>query len=286
MKSQIQSEEKQQFEDLGYLDVPNALSSQQVSRLIARMDDLTRDEPDKIHNVADILGMNEEFLELIDLPTVLPKVQTLLGENIWVNHSHFNINPPSAEKPIASIPNGYGWHRDGGTINVDVPPPAPLLSIKVGFYLTDLSEPERGQTHLIRGSHRSGEKPPGPYEMPPSAFPLCVKPGTALLYDRRSIHSIRSPNLSNITRRVIFIQYAFRWLCPVDEMTVEHLRDRCNAVQLQLLGLTTTFHKNLDGGKGRSGRYYPTTKDVALGYSRKDQIVRQLRWWKEKYFGR
>ena len=286
MKPQIQTEEKQQFEDLGYLAVPDALSSQQVSRFSAIMDDLTRGEPDKIHNVADILGMNEGFLEIIDLPTVLPKVQKLLGENIWLNHTHFNINPPSAEKEIASYPNGYGWHRDGGAINFDVPPPAPLLSIKIGFYLTDLSEPDRGQTYLIRGSHRSGERPPGPYEMPSSAFPLCVKPGTAIMYDRRSIHSIRSPNRSNITRRVIFIQYAFRWLSPVDEMSVDYLRDRCNPVQLQLLGLTGTFHKNLDGGKGRSGRYYPTTQDVPLGYSRKDQMVRQLRWWKGKFLGR
>lgn len=281
--TQLTSEEKQQFEDLGYLAVPNALSSQQVSRLIAVMDELTRDEPGKIHNVADILGMNDEFLKLVDLPTVLPKVQKLLGENIWLNHSHFNINPPSAEKEIASIPNGYGWHRDGGTINVDVPPPAPLLSIKIGFYLTDLSEVGRGQTYLIKGSHRSGEKCPGPQEMPPSAFPLSVKPGTAVLYDRRSIHSIRSPNLSNITRRVIFIQYAFRWLCPVDAMTVEHLRDRCNSVQLQLLGLSSTY-QTVDGARGRSGRYYPSTQDVHLGNKLTDNLLRQFRWWRKKIF--
>ena len=282
---QITAEEKDQFENLGYLAVPNALSPEKVSRLIAVMDELTCDRPEQIHNVADVLGRSDEFLDLIDLPTVFPKVQKLLGENIWVNHSHFNINPPSAEKELASIPNGYGWHRDGGSINVDVPPPAPLLSIKVGFYLTDLSEVGRGQTYLIQGSHRTGEKPPGPQEMPPSAYPLCVKPGTAMLYDRRTIHSIRSPNLSNITRRVIFIQYAFRWLCPVDAMTVEHLRDRCNAVRLQLLGISSTY-QSIDGAAGRSGRYYPSTQDVAVGYKMKDNLLRQLRWWGNRILGR
>ena len=282
---QITAEEKDQFENLGYLAVPNALSPEKVSRLIAVMDELTCDRPEQIHNVADVLGRSDEFLDLIDLPTVFPKVQKLLGENIWVNHSHFNINPPSAEKELASIPNGYGWHRDGGSINVDVPPPAPLLSIKVGFYLTDLSEVGRGQTYLIQGSHRTGEKPPGPHEMPPSAYPLCVKPGTAMLYDRRTIHSIRSPNLSNITRRVIFIQYAFRWLCPVDAMTVEHVRDRCNAVRLQLLGISSTY-QSIDGAAGRSGRYYPSTQDVAVGYKMKDNLLRQLRWWGNRILGR
>ena len=77
------------------------------------------------------------------------------------------------------------------------------------------------------------------------------------------IHSIRSDNTSDITRKVVFIQYAYRWMCPVDAMTVEHLRDQCDPIRLQLLGLSPNYNV-IDGAAGRSARYHPRPQDVPL----------------------
>ena len=270
------------FNSQGYIAVPGALDGAQVRRLTAAIDELTAGDTRSIHNVADIFGKHDAFLELLDLPSVLPVVAELLGSNIWVNHSHYNFNPASAGDDIGNYPNGYGWHRDGGAIHQDLPWPPPLLSVKIGFYLTDLSEPGRGQTYFIRNSHLTGEQKPGPYELPESAFPMMVTPGTAVLFDRRLIHSIRSPNTSGVSRHVVFIQFAYRWMAAVDAMRVEHLRKKCTPVQLQLLGMTTTMH-TIDGAQGRSGAYYPSTRDIPLSgrktttrYVKAISLLRQL----------
>ena len=254
---------KDEFEEQGYIAIPDALTTEQVERLVAAIDKLTARSPDKIHNVADIFGKHDAFLELLDLPTVLPTVTELLGSNIWVNHSHFNANPVTESTDVTEYDNGYGWHRDGGAIHRDLPWPPPLLTLKVGFYLTDLTQPSAGQTYFVRDSHKTGEKTPDRYDLPSSAFPMMVKGGTAVLFDRRLIHSIRSANNSETKRRVIFIQYAYRWMAANDAMNVRHLRRKLNPVQQQMLGLTTSI-TSVDGARGRSGRYYPGPSDVPL----------------------
>jgi ectoine hydroxylase-related dioxygenase (phytanoyl-CoA dioxygenase family) len=251
------------FEQQGYITIPDALSGQQVERLCSAIDELTARNPDKIHNVADIFGKHDAFLELLDLPTVLPTVTELLGTNIWVNHSHLNANPATDATDVSEFDNGYGWHRDGGAIHKDLPWPPPLLSIKIGFYLTDLTTPGSGQTYFVHDSHKTGERTPAAQELPDNAFPMMVKAGTAVLFDRRLIHSIRSPNHSGSKRRVIFTQYAFRWMAAVDPMNVGRLRKKCNPVRQQLLGLTTGVH-TIDGAEGRSGLYYPGPGDIPL----------------------
>ena len=251
------------FEQEGYITIPDALSGQQVASLSSAIDDLTARDPGKIHNVADIFGKHDAFLELLDLPTVLPVITELLGTNIWVNHSHFNANPATDEKDVSAFANGYGWHRDGGAIHKDLPWPPPLLSIKIGYYLTDLMEQGSGQTYFIRDSHNTGERTPHAQELPDSAFPMMCKAGTAVLFDRRLIHSIRSANYSGNKRRVIFVQYAFRWMAAVDPMDIDHMRKKCSPVRRQLLGMTTKV-RTIDGAQGRSGLYYPGPEDLPL----------------------
>lgn len=271
-------EDKELFEQQGFLTIPDALSDTQIALLIEAIDKLTEGEPSKIHNVADIFGKHDAFLDLLDLPTVLPAVRALMGDNIWVNHSHFNANPITWSNDIGNYSNGYGWHRDGGAIHKDLPWPPPLLSLNVGFYLTDLGEPGRGETYFIRDSHLSGERPPGPQQLPDSAFAMLVSPGTAVLFDRRLIHSNRSTNSSGLKRRVVFIQYAFRWMAAVDSMNVEYLRRKCSPVRRQLLELSTGIH-TIDGARGRSGHYYPIASDIPLSGRKGVGFLRKLGSW-------
>lgn len=257
------------FARKGYLVVPDALSPAQVARMREAVDRLTEDGPKPGQltiNVADILGKDDAFLDLIDCPRVFPKLWGILGWNIWVQHSHIVVTPPIAEN--ADEPFQYGWHRDGGAINRDVQLGAPLL-VKVGFYLSDVTL-DGGPTLMI--DDPNAEIPPTTAR-PANARPLVAKAGTAVLFGNRTIHSLKSPNKSRETRRAVFIQYGYRWIQPLDRSSHDHLADRVNAVRRQLLGLTTTFtNETYKGSEGRSGRFVPSGDDVPLFFFIKELL--------------
>ena len=90
--------------------------------------------------------------------------------------------------------------------------------------------------------------------MPSEAVSVRVKAGSAVIFDRRILHSA-SRNLSDITRKVLFYGYSYRWLQPRDNMTVEHLYSQCDPIRKQLLGAGPT------GGLGYTA---PKDEDVPL----------------------
>lgn len=253
-------EERSSFENEGYLVVRDALSAEQAGALSAAVDRCGRDEARGFYNRPDILGLDDAFVELVDNPPVLAKIAGLLGWNIRVNHTHFNVRPPddsSAEYP-------YYWHRDGGLVGTDLQDQMPMMAIKVGFYLTDMRQPDHGQTYILPLScprERELARDLSPHDPPPpDAVPLNVPAGAAVLFQQRVLHSQGSPNLSPVTRKAIFVQWAFRWLYPVDTMTVGDLRARVtDPVRRQMLG----FDQERPPGK-LSAHYYPSSDDIPL----------------------
>lgn len=265
----LTAEEREDFlRRKGYLVVPDALSPETVERVRAAVDRLAAGGPRPGQlsvNLADILGQDDAFLDLIDCPRVFPKIWGILGWNIWVQHSHLVVNPPAPPAAPSSAPFKYGWHRDGGAINRDVQLATPLL-VKVGFYLSDVTH-DGGPTLMLEDADPDAAIPAAT-ELPTNVRALVVKAGTAVLFGNRAIHSLRSPNTSPHTRRAVFIQYGYRWIHSLDRSTVEHLAERVSPVRRQLLGLTTTYTTAAyKGSEGRSGRFVPGPDDVPLfGY--------------------
>ena len=132
---------------------------------------------------------------------------------------------------------------------------------KVGYYLTDVSEPGRGNTLILPGSHLQNEIEceQNGRASPEGAEPLCVPAGSAMILDRRTWHS-RSANQSDMTRKVIWYGYSYRWLRPKDEMTVEHLFQQLDPIRRQLLG--DGLSANATCGLGR------LRPDLAVGWRR------------------
>jgi ectoine hydroxylase-related dioxygenase (phytanoyl-CoA dioxygenase family) len=247
------------FERDGYLALPGVVPPALIraaSEAIVRIIGTSRG----VVNRANILALDPAFLELVDLEPVLSAVQLLLGSNIYVNHTHLNFNPTESGSSSAAA---YGWHRDGGAINDDLGPNGPMLSIKVAFYLTDLIAQGSGETIVIPGSHRTDAPLPHGAHLPEDARRLLVPSGTAVLYDRRLVHSLRSANVAGPARLAVFVQYAFRWLATVDEMDRPVNADRLNATRRQLLGMTD-IDRSVGGAAGRSSRYYPDALAVPL----------------------
>jgi len=258
LEHRLTSAEREFFNTNGYLIIENALDEQTTQRLIAALDRVdTRERTDanrgKLLSVTNIVQEDPGYVELIDNPRVFPKVWGSLGWNIYLYHSHLDVSPPA---DAAALTWRVAWHQDSMRVNDEIESsPRPRLSLKVGYYLTDVSQPDRGNTLIVPGSHLWDEIdcPADGVTNPEGAEPLCVKPGSAVLIDRRIWHS-RSPNLWDQTRKVVWYGYSYRWLRPKDEMTVEHLYPQLTPIQRQILG----------DGLSANGTYDPADRDVPL----------------------
>lgn len=266
----LTAEEAATFEEQGYFVVKNALTAALVGRLTEAVDRVDAEERQRrgidagaTHNLLDFIGRDDLFLELLDWPRTFPKVWGLLGWHIQLYHSHMIVTPPLS--PDAT-PKRLGWHQDSGRVNIDLETePRPRISLKVAFFLTDCTTPERGNFHCVPGSQRRNrlELPTDGVSDPPEAVPVEAAAGDAVFFDRRVWHA-PGHNRSETTRKVLFYGYSYRWLRPRDDMTVGHYMDRCDPIRRQLLGASPS------GGHGYTS---PKPEDVPL------------KGWIEEYLG-
>ena len=259
-------EERESFETNGYFIVPNALDEATVESLVVATDELERIhrpkyearglKPHQSLNVLDFMGKDERFLPLIDWPKTFMKVVDILGWHIQLYHSHIIVTPP-LPRSAWDDQRRLGWHQDSGRINIDIEcNPRPRISLKVGFFITDTRETDRGNFHVVPGSHLDNalRMPDDPRVDPSNATPVCTQPGDAVFFDRRLWHAA-GRNTSDYTRKALFYGYSYRWLKPRDDMTVSHYMKDADPVRKQLLGASP------NGGFGFTS---PTDEDVPL----------------------
>jgi ectoine hydroxylase len=232
----------------GFVSVPGALGPAAVADLVAGLDRVYEDEIAQgrgragapMHLLGGI-GRDNAFLELVDHPAVFPVIWGELGWNIHLYHCHLDVTPPRRQPRHRSA---WGWHQDGGRQNLELEgAPRPRMSLKVAFWLSDVSVPGRGNILIVPGSHERNtlarpEHPELGFDPPTGAVPVLASPGDALILDRRLWHS-RSDNLSEHTRRVIFLAYSYRWIRPRDEFGIQPSNKRflsLSPVRRQLLG--------------------------------------------------
>ena len=252
--------EKERFERDGFITLDNVLDAHQITHYRSMIDaiyaqhlqtgfdpyanDLLR--ADQSFFYPDILGCDQTFIDLLDHPRVFPKVLGILGWNIYSYHTHFLVTPPKSatQADLDQDTARDAFHQNSGraSLDVEVRPP-PHLTVKTVYWLSDVSEPGRGNLQVVPGSHwRDPVDLPAPGVVPPDAVAICAKPGDVLLFDRRLWHS-SSPNYSNITRKGLFYAYGYRWLRAHDEMTISDDIMRGNdPVRRQLLGYSRTNH--------------------------------------------
>ncbi|MEK8132631.1 phytanoyl-CoA dioxygenase family protein [Paenibacillus filicis] len=235
------AEWKAQFEEQGYLILPGVLSQEQVGRLNAAIDDLLEEEPGSLaHNIYHSVERHPEIAALIDEPTVLPLIVNLLGYNIQLHISHLTIRKPNPEQVKTETNSFINWHQDGP--HPQFPSIQGITStyyIKACYILSDMSEPNRGNTKVIPGSHNRPYSPEhtnvdGVLE---NELQVCGKPGDVFIFTQSLWHS-GAPNLSTFTRRQLFFGYSPIWMRPIDYRTVsDRLLEGASPVRRQLLGV-------------------------------------------------
>jgi ectoine hydroxylase-related dioxygenase (phytanoyl-CoA dioxygenase family) len=209
----------------GFVLIPGALDPISLHELLAATDRVYEEErtadrlgADGMLHMFSFVSRDPAFERLLDHPATFPLIWGALGWNIHMYHCHLDVRPPS--------PPGerrWGWHQDGGRINLEIETcPRPRLALKIAYFLSDASEPGRGNTRVLPGSHLSDSIPrPAPGETdftdPEGAMPVLAEPGTAMIFDRRLWHS-RSDNHSDEVRKALFLAYTYRWIRPRDEL--------------------------------------------------------------------
>ena len=134
--------------------------------------------------------------------------------------------------------------------------PHPRILLKIAYAISDQSDPTTGATILVPGSNRLVGKLPVDPDTGKAfgAISMNVKAGDAFIFEQRTWHGI-GHNSSEQARKTIFMGYAYRWVKPMDYLTMpEELIAKCNPIQKQLLGVV-----------GDPLSYYlPSDEDVPL----------------------
>ena len=259
LQYRLTAEERKTFDTTGLLVLENTLDMAQVAALTEATDHIFAQKLAQGHDPRSALFYpnfipdNSLFADLVDYKKILPKVWGLLGWNIYLYHAHLIVTPPTGQPPDNKT---FGWHQDSGRVNQEMEShPRPRLSLKVAYFLSDASEPGRGNFWVIPNSHVSDtlERSPDGMGQPTGAVPVLAKPGTAVFFDRRLWHAA-SPNGSEVTRKVLFYGYGYRWLRTKDDMTVQTLWEQSDPIRRQMLG----------AGVNANGHYSPSDADVPL----------------------
>nr|WP_018759430.1 phytanoyl-CoA dioxygenase family protein [Paenibacillus terrigena] len=234
------SEFIQMFNDEGYLLLKGVLSEEKVRRLNAAIDGILDDEPESLsYNIYNSVERHDEIASLIDEPSVLPLIVQLLGYNIQLHISHLTVrkpNPGDVQTPTNSFIN---WHQDGPH------PQFPMIGgltatyyIKVCYILSDMSEPNRGNTKIIPSSHNRVYQPESDNvrETLSDEIQICGDPGDVFIFPQNLWHS-GAPNHSTETRRQLFLGYSPIWMRPIDyKVASERLLKDASPIRKQLLG--------------------------------------------------
>lgn len=253
--------ERLEFNERGYIVLEDLLTEEQMQALepaCDRIDAQERSErgldPHARLTVRDVMWRDPSLLDLVDLPTALPKIWELLGWNIQIYHTVTAYSPP--ELPENREVRHQGWHQDSGQLNLDLEySPRPMISLKIAYFLSDCMEEGMANFWVVPGSQerdfdRSGDRSVAPE----GAVPVFVPRGGAVIFDRRIWHTATS-NGSDVCRKAIFYGYSYRWLRPRDDQKVEHLLEGSDPIRRQLLG---------DGPTGGFGYTSPSDEDVPL----------------------
>jgi hypothetical protein len=211
----LTDEERFMFETFGYLVIPDALTPEETEACLAAAQRLHAPYPaGEWRQLGHTYELEPAMEHLIDHPSVLNKVRALMGD-------YFILQSTWCTKQPAGGAHG-GYHQDGSSVYDfrRLATPTPLVQLRVGYFLTDQSQPNMGNMAMIPGSHNASMKLPksvnGEHDLPISHV-VCGKSGAALMFHQGVWHRTQK-NEMDFDRYTMHMVYAPPWLVPSDRM--------------------------------------------------------------------
>ncbi len=242
-------QQKDELNGQGFTVLERVLNPSELERLWAGMDEVAEQlrkvrglGPNDSVVVRNAVARHEVIMDLLDHPRILPLVVDAMGWNIQNRDSVFDYKAP---QPGDTDPDvlSLGWHFDyeeefaGTTIDGRMP----LLDFKVGWYVSDHTEPGHSTILMVPGSYQWTREQRATWESwldPEDIFALRVPAGSAMLWRPTILHSV-TPNLSTNFRKALYISYAPRWIRPSGYIEQDpEVIARSAPIRRQLLGAT------------------------------------------------
>ncbi len=240
------SEQKELLNERGFFVIEEYLDADEVAVLNDAFEEVgarLRNErslaPDQTLSCRNGLVKHEAFLNLMDRPDVLHYVVDMVGWNVQNRDSVVLRTPPQPGRHPSAL--SLGWHFDYEEefMGMGIDGPMPWLDFKIGWYVSDATEPDHATFLCVPGSHRwdIAKRARWQTDLPSEEiFELRVPPGSIMLWRPTLLHAA-SPNLSKSERRALYISYAPRWIRPSGHVEQDpDLVARSNPVRRQLLG--------------------------------------------------
>jgi ectoine hydroxylase len=219
------------FDNNGYLVLERLLAGEHLARLREALDRAIarrrsaqeRDLPqtsmthvrDQNTRIFYLLDDDPLFLDLVDWPTIWPYVTGLLNE-----HPHHHASDAIVE--YGPVGRSMGWHQDGhDNAFRGLGSPIPLLQLKVGYYLTDMTEGGQGNLCVVPGSHKANLAP-DPEDLKradlfPGAVEVRAPAGSAILFHNALWHSHGPWTRTDGARVMLYYAYEHPWMIASQE---------------------------------------------------------------------
>ena len=219
------------FDNNGYLVLENLLNKSHVEILLdtlyqvidqrCQAEEIGTTKPGMININGDntrifyILDDDPLFLDMIDLPEIWPYIIGLLNDK---PHHHAS----DAIVEYGPKGRGMGWHIDGhdeGYRRLEAP--IPFLQLKIGYYLTDMTESGQGNLCVVPGSHKAEYNPDSEdlqkTDLFPGAIQICAPAGTAILFHNALWHSSGPWTKDDGKRIMLYYAYEHPWMIASQE---------------------------------------------------------------------
>jgi ectoine hydroxylase len=236
----LTAQQIREFDELGYVFMPNCFSEDEVAVLRAEAEEIYKSDREQVwrektgapRTAFAAHTYNEAFRILSRHPRLVEPLRQLFGEEVYVHQ--FKINAKAAFEGDV-----WQWHQDYGTwARDDGMPEARAMNIAV---FLDEVKPINGPLMLIPKSHKQGTLPAG-HDEQTTSYPLWTldketvtrladeaapwggivaptgKPGSVLMFHGNLVHA-SPPNITPYPRKIVYLT-----LCAVSNHITKFTR--------------------------------------------------------------
>jgi phytanoyl-CoA hydroxylase len=265
----VTTDQRVSYENMGFLHLPGIIPQDLVCRVKSAFDSeaekhsaVAASAEKGFFDIPNILDVDDCFVDLVDIPELVPVLLSAVGPDVQLNHTHARVFPPGR---TFTAP----WHSDlAEVLGIDLGHSLNFFA-KVHYYFEDL-RPDQGCLGFLPGTHRLPADYPRPKIEADSsaAVKIVPKAGDCVLFNTHVLHMAHD-NTSPIPRKSLIYAFSHFWVKNHANGVPRDLdRVATTPLRRQLFGVETPgvsyFDQRYDGAIPSSG--YNSLKAASMRF--------------------